>query len=90
MTAGTAKEVGVTDGVRQVAERCVQALEASEVCSPIYWDKAAGCVLIALGSSPAEDEALARQLAASFRSDVVAAMEAAVNRALAQLGGGPS
>ena len=76
----------MTDGAREIAERCMQALEASEVCSSAYPAKAAGCVLIALGSSPAEDAVLARQLAGDFRSDVVAALESAVHRALAQLG----
>jgi hypothetical protein len=68
----------------------MQALEASEVCSEVYPAKAAGCVLIALGSSPGEDAALARQLAGLFRSDVVAALEATVHRALSQIGSRPS
>ena len=80
----------MTDGAREIAERCMQALEASEVCSTVYPAKAAGCVLVALGSSPAEQEVLARRLAVLFRSDVVAALEAMVGRALAQLGAGPS
>lgn len=79
----------MTDGVREIAERCMQALEASEVCSTGYPAKAAGCVLIALGSSPGEDAVLARELAGLFRSDVVAALEATVRRALARIGDGP-
>jgi len=46
-------------------------------------------VLIALGSSPGEDAVLARELAGLFRSDVVAALEATVRRALARIGDGP-
>jgi hypothetical protein len=49
--------------------------------------KVAGLVLIALGSSPGEREELARSLARLFRSDLVAAVESAVERALLGLGG---
>ena len=80
----------MADGAREIAERCMQALEASEVCSGLYPAKAAGCVLIALGSSPGEEAVLARELVGLFRSDVVAALEATVHRALAQIGSRPS
>jgi hypothetical protein len=43
-------------------------------------------VLIALGSSAGEREDLARSLAGLFRSDLIAAVDSTVHRALLQMG----
>ncbi len=76
-------------GPRQIAERVMQALEAAEVPLPDLPATVAGSVLIALGSSAAEYEELAHGLAGLFRSDLVAAVESAVQRALLHIGHRP-
>jgi sirohydrochlorin ferrochelatase len=73
----------------EVAERVVQALEAADAAVASLPQRVAGAVLVALGSSPAENEDLARTLAGLFRSGVVSAVEATVTRALLSLGRGP-
>jgi hypothetical protein len=79
----------VTGGPGEIAERVVQALEAADDAVAGLPARAAGCVLIALGSSPGERGDVARRLAGVFRSDLVAAVESAVHRALLELGGRP-
>jgi hypothetical protein len=65
----------------------VQALEVADESMAALPAKVAGLVLIALGSSPGERGDLAGSLATLFRSDVVAAVESSVRRALMELGG---
>jgi len=67
----------------------VQALEAADAPVASLPQRVASGVLVALGSSAAEHEDLARTLAGLFRSDVVSAVEATVTRALLSLGRGP-
>lgn len=74
-------------GPGEIAERVVQALEVADDSMAGLPAKVAGLVLIALGSSAAEYEELAHGLAGLFRSDLVAAVEATVQRALLQIGG---
>lgn len=64
----------------------MQALEVADDSTAGLPAKIAGLVLIALGSSPGEQGELARTLAELFRSDLIAAVESAVQRALEQLG----
>ncbi len=47
--------------------------------------KVAGVVLVALGSSAAEKQELARQIARLFRDDMLSAVESTVHRALLRL-----
>jgi hypothetical protein len=70
----------------QIAERIVQALEAADESLAGLPAKVAGCVLIALGSSAAEHEDLARSLAQLFRSDLLTAVESTVHRTILQIG----
>ena len=76
-------------GSAEVAERVVQALEAANPTVAGLPLRVAGSVLMALGSSTAENEDLARALAGLFRSHMVTAVEATVTRALLSLGRGP-
>jgi hypothetical protein len=46
-------------------------------------------VLVALGSSAAEQQELARQIARLFRDNMLSAVEATVHRALLRLGKSP-
>jgi hypothetical protein len=79
----------MADGASQIAERIVQALEAADESLAGLPAKVADRVLIALGSSAAEHEGLARSLAQLFRSDLLTAVEATVHRALLQIGKRP-
>ena len=76
-------------GPSQIAERIMQALEATDASVAGLPGKVAGVVLVALGSSAAEQEELARQIARLFRDDMLSAVEATVHRALFRLGKGP-
>lgn len=70
----------------EIAERVVQALEAADATVANLPLRVAGSVLIALGSSSAEHEDLARTLAGLYRSSMLSAVEATVTRALLSLG----
>ena len=76
-------------GRAEVAERVVQALEAADASVAGLPARVAESVLVALGSSIAENEDLARTLAGLYRSGVLNAVEATVTRALLSLGRGP-
>ena len=73
-------------GPSQIAERVLQALEAADASVAGLPAKVAGAVLVALGSSAAEQEELARQIARLFRNDMLGAVEATVHRVLVRLG----
>ncbi len=73
-------------GPSQIAERVLQALEAADASVGGLPRKVAGALLVALRSSGAEQEELARQIARLFPEDLLAAAEATVNRALLDLG----
>ncbi len=72
-------------GPSQIAERVLQALEAADASVAGMPGRVAGAVLVALGSSAAEQEELARQIARLFRDDMLSAVEATVNQALLRL-----
>lgn len=76
-------------GPSQIAERVLQALEAADASVAGLPGRVAGAVLVAMGSSAAEQEDLARQIARLFRDDVLSAVEATVHRALLRLGKSP-
>ncbi len=76
-------------GPGEIAERVMQALEAADVSVAGLPGKVAGVVLMALGSSAAEHEELARQIARLFRDEMLSAVEATVHRALLRLGQNP-
>jgi hypothetical protein len=71
---------------RQIAERIVQGLEAADGSLSTLPGQIAARVLVALGSSDEEHEALARRLAGLFHSGLVNAVEATVRLALQHLG----
>jgi len=79
----------VAAGPSQIAERVLQALEAADAPVAALPGRVAGAVLVALGSSAAEHEELARQIARLFRDDMLGAVEATVHRALLRLGKSP-
>ncbi len=79
----------VASGPSQIAERVLQALEAADASVAGLPGRVAGAVLVAMGSSAAEQEDLARQIARLFRDDVLSAVEATVHRALLRLGKSP-
>jgi hypothetical protein len=79
----------VAAGPSQIAERVLQALEAADASVAGLPGRVAGAVLVALGSSAAEHEELARQIARLFRDDMLNAVEATVHRALLRLGNSP-
>ena len=76
-------------GPSQIAERVLQALEAADASVAGLPGKVAGVVLVALGSSAAEQQELAHQIARLFRDDMLSAVEATVHRALVRLGASP-
>ena len=76
-------------GPSQIAERVMQALEAADASVAGLPGRVAGVVLVALGSSAAEQEELARQIARLFRDDMLSAVEATVHQALLRLGQSP-
>jgi hypothetical protein len=73
-------------GARRIAERVVGGLEAADPAIAALPSQVADTVLVALGSSTAEREDLARTLARQFRMDVTTAVESSVHRALQGLG----
>ncbi len=73
-------------GPSQIAERVLHALEAADASVAGLPAKVAGVVLMALGSSAAEQEELTRQIARLFRDDMLSAVEATVHLALLRLG----
>ena len=75
-------------GPSEISERVLQALEAADASVAGLPGKVAGVVLVALGSSAAEQEELAREIARLFRDDMLSAVEAMVHRALLSLGKG--
>jgi hypothetical protein len=79
----------VASGPSQIAERVLQALETADASVAGLPGRVAGAVLVAMGSSAAEQEDLARQIARLFRDDVLSAVEATVHRALLLLGKSP-
>ena len=79
----------VASGPSQIAERVLQALEAADASVAGLPGRVAGAVLVAMGSSAAEQEDLARQIARLFRDDVLSAVEATAHRALLRLGKSP-
>lgn len=81
-----ARERHVATGPGEIAERVVQALEAADESVATLSARVADKVLVALGSSAAEHEDLARMLARWFRLDMTGAVESTVQRALLSLG----
>jgi hypothetical protein len=64
----------------------VHALEAADASVAGLPARVADAVLVALGSSAAEHDDLARMLAGHFRLDLTGAVESTVHRALLRLG----
>ena len=75
----------MSDGPGEIAERVIQALEAADDSVAGLPARVAGCVLIALGSSPDERADVARQLAGEFRSELVAAVKSTVQKAFLEI-----
>jgi hypothetical protein len=76
-------------GPSQIAERVLQALEAANASVAGLPGMVANLVLVALGSSAAEQEELAPQMARLLRDDTLAAIEATVHQAVLRLGTSP-
>ena len=76
----------MADATRQIAERIVQGVEAADGSLSTLPGQIAARVLMALGSSAEEHEALARQLAELFHSGLLNAVEATVRLAFKHLG----
>jgi hypothetical protein len=77
-------------GPSQIAERVMQALEAADASVAGLPGRVAGVVLVALGSSAAEQQELARQITRLFRDDMLSAIEATVHLAVLRLGASPN
>ncbi len=75
----------MSDGPGEIAERVMQALEAADDSVAGLPARVAGCVLIALGSSPGERVDVARQLAGEFRLALVAAVKSTVQKAFLEI-----
>jgi hypothetical protein len=76
-------------GRGEIAQRVWQAIETTDESVAGLPARVADAVLVALGSSAAEHEGLARELAQHFRSHMVYGVEATVHRALLGLGKRP-
>jgi hypothetical protein len=76
----------MASGPSQIAERVLQALEAADASVAGLPGRVAGVVLVALGSSAAEEQELARQIARLFHDDMLSAVEATVHRVLVRIG----
>jgi hypothetical protein len=76
-------------GRGEIAQRVWQAIEAGDEAVAGLPVRVADAVLVALGSSAAEQEELTRELARQFRSHMVFAVEATAHRALLSLRGRP-